>query len=113
VLKPNSKSKSYQMQIEKKMTNCPECNKPILNGGVFPSHAKFSMRCPWCQATLEINIQPRILTELIRPGSKKTEETPLAKLDESGEFTETEGLKEAPKTYRLVGHVYPESKDES
>ena len=51
------------------MTNCPRCQKPILNEGVFTSPAKFNIRCPWCQATLEINILPRIVTEVIKLGN--------------------------------------------
>ncbi|MDP4000623.1 MAG: hypothetical protein Q8P83_00025 [bacterium] len=51
---------------EEKMTNCPKCGKPILNGGLFTSPAKFNIKCPWCQATLQINIQPRIVTEVIK-----------------------------------------------
>lgn len=48
------------------MTNCPKCGKPILNGGLFTSPAKFNIKCPWCQATLQINIQPRIVTEVVK-----------------------------------------------
>ncbi len=54
---------------EEKMTNCPKCQKPILNGGLFTSPAKFTIRCPWCQATLQINIQPKIVTEVIKLGN--------------------------------------------
>ncbi|MBI2607554.1 MAG: hypothetical protein HYW51_01890 [Candidatus Doudnabacteria bacterium] len=54
------------------MTNCPKCGKPILNGGLFTSPAKFNIKCPWCQATLQINIQPRIVTEVIKLGNGET-----------------------------------------
>jgi DNA-directed RNA polymerase subunit RPC12/RpoP len=54
---------------EEKMTNCPKCGKPILNGGHFTSHARFNIRCPWCQSTLMINIQPKIITEVIKIGN--------------------------------------------
>lgn len=105
--KPNA-NKDKAMQVEKKMTNCPNCNKPILNGGVFPSHAKFSMRCPWCHATLEVSIQPRILTELIKTAQKDKELTPLATVDEKNEEQNFQKPFEKAKTYRLVGHVFPE-----
>lgn len=52
--------------MDKKMTNCPKCSKPILNGGMFTSTARFNMRCPWCQTTLEVIIQPKITTGIVR-----------------------------------------------
>ena len=48
------------------MTHCPKCHKPILNGGLFTSAAKFKMRCPWCQATLQVDVQPKIVTRVAK-----------------------------------------------
>jgi phage FluMu protein Com len=50
---------------EYKMTNCPECQKPILNGGVFNSTAQFKMKCPWCKVTLSVMVKSKIVAEVI------------------------------------------------
>lgn len=107
-----------QENTEKKMTNCPRCGKPILNGGIFTSHARFTLRCPWCQATLEIHIQPKIVTEVVKLGNGEPYKAPTGPaptertapiLDESG----LEGLFDRPKAqgFRLVGYLYPEQKE--
>lgn len=107
------------------MTNCPRCSKPILNGGIFTSHAKFTIRCPWCQATLEINIQPRIVTEVIKIGNGDP-----AAMAARGEAVDRpaqiphfeaqhnatgkpEELFAKPKGagFRLVGYLYPEQRE--
>lgn len=112
------------IETEKKMTNCPRCHKPILNGGIFTSHAKFTIRCPWCQATLEINIQPKIVTEVIKLGNGDTYKPPEAaygspsrpQTNEEIAIDATGGPEELfarPKTagFRLVGYLYPEQKE--
>lgn len=74
------------------MTNCPKCQRPILNEGIFTSPAKFNMRCPWCQATLEVNIQPKIVTEVIKlangePYKPENKEPKPQILAESADFS--------------------------
>jgi len=49
---------------EKKMTHCPECNKPVLNNGQFSTPVTFSIRCPWCQSNLKVSVQIKVITEL-------------------------------------------------
>ncbi len=102
------------IENEKKMTNCPRCHKPVLNGGIFTSHAKFTIRCPWCQATLEINIQPKIVTEVVKIGNGQshpttTEEAIVVK----PETAQPEELFSTPKNsgFRLVGYLYPEKRE--
>ena len=48
-----------------KTANCTNCNKPILNEGQFFSFLQFSMRCPWCQSTLHIAVQPKIIVQSV------------------------------------------------
>ena len=74
---------------EKKMTNCPACQKPVLNEGQFTAFTQFNIRCPWCQATMTISVQPRIVAELVKAIPKGT----------------PPGL---PPRYKLVGYMYPE-----
>lgn len=106
------------MTVEKKMTNCPKCQKPILNGGVFTSHAKFTMRCPWCQATLEIHVQPKIITEVVKLGNGESLKPPgTGNLEEDSLSLQTpeeiEGLfgRSKAQGFRLVGYLYPEKRE--
>lgn len=101
------------VELEKKMTNCPRCNKPILNGGSFTSHAKFTIRCPWCQATLEINVQPKIITEVIKLGNGTNSGDFEIRTPQSSEKREFEKLFEHSQThaYRLIGYLYPEKRE--
>jgi hypothetical protein len=85
--------------FEEKMTNCPKCGKPILNGGLFTSHARFNIRCPWCQSTLMINIQPKIVTEVIKIGNGNDMMT-----DPSGLDSENSDQRKI----RLEGYYYPD-----
>jgi len=50
---------------EKKVTHCPKCQKPTMNGGQFMGAAQFKIKCPWCQAVLRITVQPKITAEII------------------------------------------------
>jgi len=103
------------MNEEKKMTNCPKCQKPVLNEGVFTSAARFNMRCPWCQATLEINVKPKIITEVIklangdpyRPTPNQGTQPPIAfgKEPIRGLGGETAQPQEGPR-FKLVGYLY-------
>ena len=77
---------------EKKMTNCPACQKPVLNEGQFTAFTQFNIRCPWCQATMTISVQPRIVAELVKAVPKGTPST-------------------TPR-FKLVGYVYPEDQSE-
>ena len=90
---------------EEKMTNCPRCQKPILNGGVFAAPARFNIRCPWCQATLQVNIQTRITTEVVKIGG----------MDPAKEFGKPENPNPSgdyfdggDKPIKLTGYLYPE-----
>lgn len=47
------------------MSNCSVCHKPILNSGDFSSPAKFKIRCPWCQSTLQVSVSMKITVEEI------------------------------------------------
>jgi len=108
------------------MTNCPKCGKPILNGGIFTSHARFTIRCPWCQSTLQINIQPKIVTEVIKLGNgngdgKSTEPIPnlkegekdIARMFYSDEQAQQGNSQSANSkgSMKLVGYLYPEEDD--
>jgi endogenous inhibitor of DNA gyrase (YacG/DUF329 family) len=49
---------------EEKMTNCPKCGKPILNGGVFTAPTRFNIRCPWCQSRLQITVHSKLVSKI-------------------------------------------------
>lgn len=78
------------------MTNCPACQKPVLNEGQFTAFTQFHIRCPWCQATVSISVQPRIVAELVRTA-------PTAR-----ESSSAPGM----KRFKLVGYAYPEEQEE-
>lgn len=121
------------LMLEEKMTNCPKCNRPILNGGLFTSPARFTIRCPWCQATLQINIQPKIVTEVVKIGNGHLQTSsgpmggssspadlyapaslyPGAIIDgfqkpSSLEREISQKVQIMGKTYKFVGHLYPD-----
>ena len=77
------------------MTNCPACQKPVLNEGQFTAFTQFNIRCPWCQATMTISVQPRIVAELVKATAVQAKEAPAT-----------------PSSYKLVGYVYPEDQQE-
>lgn len=106
------------MNEEKKMTNCPKCGKPILNEGVFTSAARFNMRCPWCQATLEINVKPKIITEVIKlangepvirpaPSGQAVASSPNQASFGLNQITDGNNQPEKPR-FKLVGYLYPD-----
>lgn len=107
------------------MTNCPKCNRPILNGGLFTSPARFTIRCPWCQATLQINIQPKIVTEVMKIGNGNGSSSSPAELyappnlysapaiggfqkPDSPEREISQKVQIMGKNYKFVGHLYPD-----
>lgn len=114
---------------EEKMTNCPKCGKPILNGGLFTSPAKFNIRCPWCQATLQINIQPKIVTEVIKLGNgdipkQEIKQEQTQRFDFPQEMAESINYKplltDKPKTMvplangmKLVGYLFAEEPEKT
>lgn len=106
------------MHKEKKIGHCPKCQKPIFNGGIFMAAAQFKMRCSWCQTTLDVHVQPRVVVQQSAPdsaisnfghdknshdqnGLNETEMAPLAKTA-SG----LPGLK-------LIGYLYSEDSEAS
>lgn len=86
------------------MTNCPKCQKPILNEGVFTSAASFNMRCPWCQATLGINVKPKIVTEVIKLANGDPYR-PAPSGNQNNEAQIQDPFKKPQ--FRLVGYLYP------
>ena len=113
--------------IEKKMANCPKCQKPILNEGIFTASVRFNMRCAWCQSTLEINVQPKIVTEVIKlangdsvreiyeNGHKihyETQKTVPIPTKASGQLPLSNGELDVKdinqRGFRIVGYFYPE-----
>ncbi len=62
--------------MDKKVTHCPKCQKPTLNGGQFMGAAQFKIKCPWCQVILRITVQPKVTAEIISE-------------DESGQMQDT------------------------
>lgn len=90
--------------FEEKMTNCPKCRKPILNGGVFTSPAKFTMRCPWCQVTLSINVMPKIITEIIEDVDHAGR---AAFAQAEAPVKETVRMNDDGKGFKVVGYMYP------
>lgn len=51
--------------MENKVAHCPKCQKPVLTEAQFNAPVKFYMRCPSCQARLQVRVMVRVLTELI------------------------------------------------
>lgn len=121
---------------EEKMTNCPKCGKPILNGGLFTSPAKFNIKCPWCQATLQINVQPKIVTEVVKLANgdtpKQAEKPKIGEeLDDifEGLYSKPEPMNTQPtqkreehlkpgipyklngKGIKFVGYLYPDDQE--
>lgn len=47
------------------MTNCPNCQKPVICEGHFTPITNFNIRCSWCQSDLKISIEPKIIVQLI------------------------------------------------
>lgn len=101
--------------LEEKMTNCPRCQKPILNGGIFTAPAKFNIRCPWCQATLQINVQPKIITEVVKLANGDTD-----KFGEKKDNPNNTGLTQIypeaddankSKPMRLTGYLYMDKEE--
>ena len=94
--------------FEEKMTNCPHCRKPILNGGVFTSPAKFTIRCPWCQATLAITIMPKIIAEVIKLDHEDVRQAESGFGDgKLGSNKETVHASDAVPGFKVVGYMYP------
>ena len=58
----------FMSVFQNRMTHCPKCSKPLLNSGQFWGWAEFCLRCPWCQASVEVAIQPKITVSLKAPG---------------------------------------------
>lgn len=91
--------------FEEKMTNCPKCRKPILNGGVFTSPAKFTMRCPWCQVTLSINVMTKIITDVVEDSEIMRPQHAYAEVENSRK--ETVRMTDDGKGFKVVGYMYP------
>ncbi len=98
---------------DNKMTHCPKCHKPVLNGGQFWGSAQFTIKCPWCQSVITLSVQQQILVRLKNP-----EPTPTFHSDpECAQSINNEptGFESPPQTqssedgYKVVGYIYPQN----
>ena len=64
------------MQDNNKMTHCPKCRKPLLNGAKFMGNAQFNLRCPWCQSIVTVTVQQQIFANLKTPDVATPAESP-------------------------------------
>lgn len=112
------------LSIEK-VSHCPECQKPLISGGQFTGSAEFNMRCPWCQATVEVSIQPRINVRAIKAGQPRfasaSPQQPYAAFQKKAgeeigsiglEFDAAENPTSKDKGMKIVGYIYPHDSDD-
>ena len=101
---------------ETKMTHCPKCHKPLLNGGQFSAWAQFTIRCAWCQAVVQVSVQPSISVSL-----KNGETVSQGSFDEPSQFMfngtmdksfDSDKMHTTPQMagegFKVVGYLYPQ-----
>ncbi len=107
---------------ENKMTHCPKCHKPLLNGAQFSGAAQFNLRCPWCQAIVTVTVQQQILTNLKTsdPGSVGGEMAEFYRTETSQAHSPAFGqepisFQQSPSGqaqensgFKVVGFLYPQ-----
>ena len=99
---------------ETKMTHCPKCHKPLLNGAKFLGNAQFNLRCPWCQAVVTVTVQQQIVANL-RAAEGQPPVSPELKDFYASPSQESEGQVQVSGTlrsasgegFKVVGFLYP------
>lgn len=105
--------------MEKKVTHCPKCQKPTMNGGQFMGAAQFKIKCPWCQAVLRITVQPKITAEILNgeearhlqdsfnPFANQSSNEPInSEFENFEDSSEKSGI--PPSGMKVVGYLYPD-----
>lgn len=100
---------------ENKMTHCPKCHKPVLNGGQFWGSAQFTIKCPWCQTVIVISVQPQIVARLKNPEPMNG----FSPVPEYGQSSEPTGFESPARTaqvgedgFKVVGYIYPQNENQ-
>jgi hypothetical protein len=88
-----------------KLTHCPKCHKPLLNGARFFGNAQFNLRCPWCQSVVTVTVQQQISANLKSPDANPIPQ----ELVEFYQPSEQHGAMEFHGRSRKVGrlHTHP------
>lgn len=55
-----------------RMTHCPQCSKPLLNGAQFWGVAEFCLRCPSCHTDVIVSIQTKITATVKQQEQEET-----------------------------------------
>lgn len=116
---PSRKPSSFMQ--ESKMTHCPKCHKPVLNGGQFWGFAQFTIKCPWCQTVIAVTVQQQIQAKLKTP-----EPTPVYShtadfnglsgsdgLDFEAAMPGAQPDSSGEDGFKVVGYIYPQGEKKS